>query len=224
MDPSEDNGGGRPVTLTHDADQAAGRAGGAGRGGRDGFAVAALICGLLALIPLALIFGVVALIRIARAGTRGRALAITGLVLAGLWAIGGAAAATALLTHHAKPRPAALPQIFQLHAGQCLNSAPNEISGVHVVHCAKPHDGEVFGTFQVAGAGYPGAAGLQRQASIRCVRLLGRYLNPQLSLSSLTESYVYPDAGAWAAGERTVVCTVRSTAGQITGSVRTLPK
>src|SRR5260370_35133282 len=44
----------------------------------DGFAVASLITGILALIPLAAIFGAVALSRIRRAGARARAPAITG--------------------------------------------------------------------------------------------------------------------------------------------------
>ena len=92
-----------------------------------------------------------------------------------------------------------------------------------VVSCGQPHDAEVFGTFQVAGHRYPGAAAVQQQADQGCAARLSGYLNPQLSLSSLTESYVYPDAGAWAAGERTVVCTVRSASGQLTGSVRAAP-
>ena len=89
-----------------------------------------------------------------------------------------------------------------------------------MVSCNQPHDAEVFGTFPLAGHRYPGAAAVQQQADQGCAARLSGYLNPQLSLSSLTESYVYPDAGAWAAGERTVVCTVRSASGQLTGSVR----
>jgi hypothetical protein len=91
---------------------------------------------------------------------------------------------------------------------------------VQVLPCSQPHTGEVFGTFQVAGHRYPGSAALQREAGRGCVTRLSGYLNPQMSASSLTQSYVYPDRGAWAAGERTVVCTVRSTAGPLTGSVR----
>ena len=35
--------------------------------------------------------------------------------------------------------------------------------------------------------------------------------------------YFYPTPGAWAARERTVVCTVRGTDGKLVGSVRTAP-
>ena len=110
-----------------------------------------------------------------------------------------------------------LPRIFAVHTGQCLNSAPNEMSGVHVVNCASPHDAEVFGTFRVASHRYPGTPALRRDAGLGCASRLSAYLNPELASASLTESYVYPDAGAWAACERTVVCTIRSATGQLTG-------
>jgi len=224
MDQTADHGGGAggaPVAVSQGRGQRGEAAAGPpGRPPTDGFAVATLITGIVPLVPFTLILGVVALIRIARTGARGRVLAITGLILAGLWAIAGAAAAAVLVTHHPPAKPAALPRIFQLHTGQCLNSGLNGMSGVHVLPCSQPHSGEVFGTFQLAGHRYPGSAALQREAGSGCVSRLSGYLNPQLSASSLTESYVYPGAGAWAAGERTVVCTVRSTAGPLTGSVR----
>jgi Septum formation len=224
MGSAADSAGAPPVTLTEGPGQGTGAAGPSRRRApADGFAVATLISAIVPLVPLTLILGTVALIRIARTAARGRALAITGLVLAGLWAIAGAAATAPLVTQHQPARPVTLPKIFRLHTGQCLNISPNGISSVHILPCSRPHDGEVFGTFQVAGRHYPGAASLRQQASNGCVSRLSSYLNPQLSLSSLTESYVYPDAGAWAAGERTVVCTVRSTGGKLTGSVRTAP-
>jgi hypothetical protein len=220
MDPAADHGGGSPVRLSQGRGQQKDAAAAPPGRATDSFAVATLITGIVPLIPFTLVLGVVALIRIARTGARGRGLAITGLVLAGLWAIAGAAAAAVLITQHQPARPVALPRIFQLHTGQCLNSTSNGISGVHVLPCSQPHNGEVFGTFQVAGHRYPGSAALQRQASDGCVSRLSGYLNPQLSASSLSESYIYPDSGAWAAGVRTVVCTVHSMAGPLTGSVR----
>jgi Domain of unknown function (DUF4190)/Septum formation len=188
----------------------------------DGFAVASLIAGILALVPLAVIFGPVALSRIARTGSRGRALAITGLGLGGMWAVAAAVAVAALVTHHPPARPVALPKAFSLRAGECINSAPNG-NAVHVVACGPAHDGEVFATFRVAGQHYPGVAALRQKASQGCGSRLGGYMNPQLS-AMLDESYVYPNSGAWAVGERTVVCTVRGSDGPLIGSVRTAPR
>jgi hypothetical protein len=43
-----------------------------------------------------------------------------------------------------------------------------------------------------------------------------------LATTVLAESYVFPDQGAWNAGERAVICEIRGTAGKLTGSVRGL--
>ena len=186
----------------------------------DGVAVAALVSGIVPAIPVTLVLGPLALIRIGRSGARGRTLAITGLVLAGLWVVAAALVAAAIITRPPPPKPVTLPRVFSLRAGQCLNSGANGISGVQVLSCAQAHEAEVFATFRLPGSRYPGAAAVQQSARQGCVSRLSGYLNPELSATSLAQSYVYPDAGAWSAGERTVVCTVRSTSGPLVGSVR----
>jgi hypothetical protein len=189
----------------------------------DGVAVAAFVSGLVPAIPVTLVLGPIALIRIGRSGARGRALAITGLVLAGLWTVAAAIVAAAIITRPPPPKPVTLPPVFSLRAGECLNSGPNGISGLQVISCSQAHGAEVFATFRVAGSHYPGATAVQQQARQGCASRLSGYLNPQLSAASLTQSFVYPDAGAWSAGERTVVCTVHSTSGPLVGSVRSAP-
>jgi len=197
---------------------------GAPRRTTDGVAVAALVSGIIpAIIPVTLVLGPLALIRVGRSGARGRALAITGMVLAGLWIVAGAIVAAAIITRPPPPKPVTLPPVFSLRAGQCVDSGAGGISGVHVVSCGQAHDAEVFATFRVAGSRYPGAAALQQRAGQGCVTRLAGYLNPQLPADSLAQSYIYPGAGAWSAGERTVVCTVRSTSGPLVGSVRAAP-
>ena len=185
--------------------------------------MAALVSGIVPAIPVTLVLGPLALIRVGRSGARGRALAITGLVLAGLWTVTAAVVAAAVITRPPPPKPVTLPPVFSLRAGECLDSGTNGISGVHVLGCAQAHDAEVFATFQLAGSRYPGAAALQHSARQGCVSRLGGYLNPELPATSLAQSFVYPGAGAWSAGERTVVCTVRSTSGPLVGSVRAAP-
>lgn len=189
----------------------------------DGVAVATLVSGLVPAVPVTLVLGPLALIRIGRSGARGRALAITGLVLAGLWTVAAAIMAAAIITKPPPPKPVTLPRVFSLRPGECLTSGANGISGLQVLSCSQAHGAEVFATFQAAGSPYPGAAALQQQAREGCASRLSGYLNPQLSAASLAQSFVYPDAGAWSAGERTVVCTVRSTSGPLVGSVRSGP-
>jgi Septum formation len=134
----------------------------------------------------------------------------------------GAFAAALLLQqrHHAPPR--ALPPVFRLQVGQCVNSRQGGISSPTVVPCAQPHDAEVYARFALAGHNWPGSAAIGAQARRGCTARLGGYLNPQLATSVLAESYVFPDQGAWNAGERAIICEIRSTAGKLTGSVRGL--
>ena len=135
--------------------------------------------------------------------------------------VAAGAGVAALLTHgfHSKTtvkyRQAA---IFSVRTGNCIDLTASGTT-VHVVSCTDPHDAEIFGTFQLSGA-WPGDSSARQQAASGCETRLGGYLNPQLATSGLTQSYVYPGQQAWAAGQRTVVCEVRSTSGQLNSSVR----
>ncbi len=137
--------------------------------------------------------------------------------------IGLGAFATVLLLHgrpHA-PLPA-LPSVFRLRVGDCVNSGSDGISSPTVVPCGQSHDAEVYARFALAGHSWPGSAAIGAQARQGCTARLGSYLNPQLATTVLAESYVFPDQGAWNAGERAVICEIRSTTGKLTGSVRGL--
>jgi len=136
-----------------------------------------------------------------------------------------AAGLTALATHWPKPRPPVHPlralrgTVFGLHAGQCIDTAPNGIGHARAVSCAQPHDAEIYATYLLADRRWPGTAATGRQARQGCQPKLSAYLNPQLA-ASLALSYAYPDQGAWSLGERTVVCEVRGADGKLSGSVR----
>jgi hypothetical protein len=154
-------------------------------------------------------------------GRNVRPLAVIGTI-AGIIALAGAAVGVlAVITHGFRPkavvtyRPAA---VFGLRAGECVNSPPNGLS-VTVRSCTGPHDAEVFATFTLPGSAWPGGTAVAQQAGSGCQSRLVGYLNPQLTAATLTQEYVYPDRAAWQGGERTVVCEVRASQGQLTGSV-----
>ena len=149
-------------------------------------------------------------------------LAVAGTILGILALVGVAVGVLAVITHGFRPktvityRPAA---VFGLRPGECINSAGNGLS-VTVRSCATPHDAEVFATFSLPAGTWPGASAVQQEAGNGCASRLSGYLNPQLATAALNQEYVYPNQAAWQAGERTVVCEVRSVSGQLTGSVR----
>ena len=148
-------------------------------------------------------------------------LAVVGIILGVIALVGVAVGVLAVVTHGFRPktvityRPAA---VFGLRPGQCVNSGANALA-VTVLSCATPHDAEVFATFSLPAAAWPGASAVQQDAGNGCASRFGSYLNPQLATADLTQEYVYPNQAAWQAGERTVVCEVRAVSGQLTGSV-----
>ena len=160
----------------------------------------------------------------ARPRRRGKRLLIILFAMSIAVAVAAAAVTAVLLTHRThRPHTAAHPlraTVFGLRPGQCFNSLPNGIAGAHAVPCAQPHDGEIYGTFRMAGRDWPGSAVVASQARLGCQARLAGYLNPQLDTSDLTDSYAYPNQGAWAAGEHSVICEIRGTQGKLTGSVR----
>lgn len=186
-------------------------------------AVASLVSGLLALLPLALGFGIAALVTIRRTGRRGYRMAVTGIYAAWIWVL--VAAAVVILAHfthgfrsrvevHYQPAAA-----YSLRPGNCLNGDPNGGSFT-VVSCSSAHQAEVYGRFSLAGRTYPGTAAVHDRVAHGCASLLTAYVNPQLASISFNQVYVYPDHQAWSAGERTVICTVQFTSGAMSGSIR----
>jgi hypothetical protein len=149
-------------------------------------------------------------------------LAVAGIILGILALVGVAVGVLAVVTHGFRPktvityRPAA---VFGLRPGQCIDSGGNGLTFT-VLSCAAPHDAEVFATFSLPAAPWPGASAVQQDAGNGCASRLASYLNPQLATAALTQEYVYPNQAAWQADERTVVCEVRAESGQLTGSVR----
>ncbi len=149
-------------------------------------------------------------------------LAVVGVIFGFIALVAVAAGVLAVVTHgfHRKTvvtyRPAA---VFALRPGECLDSGTSGLSFT-LLACSKPHDAEVFARFALTGSSWPGSTAVQQEAGNGCADRLGGYLNPQLASAGLAQEYIYPDQSAWHAGERTVVCEVRSPTGPLTGSVR----
>jgi hypothetical protein len=147
------------------------------------------------------------------------ALIALGFLAAAAAIIGGAIAIVGSLTHGFK-KPVVIhytkSAIFSLKTGQCIDPAGQTAT---IVSCSAPHDAEVFARFELPGSKWPGTKAVGAAASSGCSSRLSGYLNPQLAIS-LTSTYIYPDSVAWQAGTRTVICEVRATSGQLTGSVQ----
>jgi Septum formation len=184
-------------------------------------AILSLVTGLVALVPVAVASGIAALVGIRRTGRGGHGMATAGLFLSAAWIIIAAAIGTVGIVTHGFNKPVTIKYreaaVFSLREGDCVDSPNAQL--VSILPCSTPHQAEVFATFALPASHWPGTAAVATEASSGCGSRLDGYLNPQLAIS-LTQSYVYPNQVAWTAGTRTVVCEVRASSGQLTGSVR----
>ena len=148
-----------------------------------------------------------------------RLLLALGFVLLALAIVGGAVAIVGSVTHGFK-KPVKVTYtkspVFSLKTGDCIDPQGQSYT---LIQCDSPHKAEVYATFNLTGTAWPGSTAVAAAASSGCATRLTGYLNPQLAVS-LASTYVYPDATAWQAGTRTVICEVRAATGQLTGSVR----
>ncbi|MGE3287447.1 MAG: septum formation family protein [Pseudonocardia sp.] len=184
--------------------------------GTDGFAIAALILGVLGGVLLSVIFAFVALGRIRRNGTGGRGLAIAGLVLSGLWVVGlGVVITVAVLSgadRGAGGEVVAAGDVSasDLRVGDCIVDVRETTSllTVPVAPCTTPHQGEVVAVFDLPEGPYPAAAELNATVETRCSTEVAAYAPSAAADPALQLFYIYPLEANWSRGDRETVCIV----------------
>ncbi|WP_051710078.1 DUF4190 domain-containing protein [Streptomyces sp. NRRL S-350] len=208
----------------------------------NGFAIGSLVTGLVLVAPLALVFGIVALVQINRRKERGFGMAVTGLVLgtigtlllALLLGAGDFGSARPGRFGQAPHAPAGSVHWSALKAGDCYSSPEGgSVTGgdgdetvywVRRVACSEPHHGEVAGTagLPVSNGPYPGEGEVRESAVQLCRKVLDDYALDQWAVpDGMGDVYLYPTAVNWAAGERYVTCGFEDREDQHRGTVRT---
>ncbi|MFE9447015.1 DUF4190 domain-containing protein [Streptomyces sp. NPDC006739] len=197
----------------------------------NGLAIASLVLGILCCLPgVGLVLGLIALGRIGKRGERGRAMAVTGVVLSGaglaLWVLFFASGGPAAFWHGFKQGARDRASI-SLVKGECFDAPGGALSGetygVGKVSCRGPHDAEVFASFRMEGGGYPGDASVARTADRRCYGLRDSYAMDGWALpGDVDVYYLTPTRGSWSAGDREVTCVFGSSTqgAKLTGSLR----
>ncbi|QIS13836.1 septum formation family protein [Nocardia arthritidis] len=199
-------------------------------GGIDGFAVAALIFGLLGGCLLAVPFAIVALARLGARGGRGRLLAIGGLVASAVWAVLVAVAiAAGWLRGPIAGRPVAAPLPSSVHGNAIASNdlrVGDCVDGVHIGHidtvtvlsCTAPHDAEVIGDPELPDAPWPGADVVAEQAHQVCRAELDDILRTSPRVAGYSLITLSPDSEIGWLQSRRIVCAVHDPAGgKLTG-------
>ncbi|MEV5831952.1 septum formation family protein [Spirillospora sp. NPDC052242] len=182
-----------------------------------GLAVTALVTGLVGLVPLALGFGIAALVHRRRKTRTGKSFAIVGIAAAAAWS----AAVSVLL-------PVAVETVFTperdasgsisesgttafsaLRKGDCFTDydSTERLRLVRAVPCAEPHTGEVVMHTALPDGPWPGEDRAQRAAHVVCGREIGRLRKSPLypALKPYTE---VPNNVGWKTGRRKTICAV----------------
>ncbi|MBD8059303.1 DUF4190 domain-containing protein [Cellulomonas sp. JH27-2] len=171
-----------------------------------------MVTGLLALGPVALVLGLVARRRIASRSTRGRGLAVAGIVLGILGTLAWAAillvvvltdrTTSPLPTDVSAPRDA---HVAQLVVGNCLADLPpdGDVDTVRVVPCADEHAASVVSEYRFGDdAVWPGQAGADTRVAQACV------LSSDEQKAGDEVVTWAPTHDGWASGDRTGLCLV----------------
>ncbi|MFJ6618298.1 DUF4190 domain-containing protein [Kitasatospora sp. NPDC091335] len=207
----------------------------------NGFAVGSLVTGLLLVAPVALVFGILALVQINRRKEGGSGMAVTGLVLGTIGTVllalllGAADFGSARAGRFGQAqKPPGSVHWSDLKTGDCYDSpggvpAPGgdgdeTVSWVHRVPCAEPHNGEVAGTVEIPGGDgpYPGESEARESAARLCRKVLDEYALDQWALpDGMDDVYLYPTAQNWKSGERYVTCGFEDYEDRHRGTVRT---
>ncbi|MPY64260.1 DUF4190 domain-containing protein, partial [Streptomyces spongiae] len=198
----------------------------------NGFAIAALVTGILCCLPfVGLVLGIVALAQIRRKGERGKGMAVSGIVLSSIGTLlmtvflvtGGAAAFWDGFQEAARENGST----FSVEKGECFDAPNGSLEGyaydVDTVPCSDEHDAEVIANFRMPEGDYPGDDELTDTADEKCYDLADSYAMDTWALPANADVYYFtPTRQSWGAGDREVTCMFGSTDEKtgLTGSLR----
>ncbi|VEG51466.1 peptidyl-prolyl cis-trans isomerase [Mycolicibacterium aurum] len=163
------------------------------------WAIVSLIFGLIGGVLIGWVCGVVGLKK-AKEYQSGRGLAIAGIVLSTLWAIGLVIVVTLAVTSDTVTAT-------NVAVGDCLAEIPDgeRVLTVTTIGCDQPHAGEVFAVLTMPDGDFPGQAAIEAYHE-KCSPELAEY-SPESLLDDQVQLYVlYPTAETWENGDRSVTC------------------
>jgi hypothetical protein len=114
--------------------------------------------------------------------------------------------------------------IFTLAAGECFDDGDTkagEVSSLPIVDCSKPHDNEIFATFELPDDEFPGQAVLQLSGNEDCIDRFSDWAGIGYAESALIVFPITPTSSSWGTtGDREVACVVYdSSLEKLTGSM-----
>jgi hypothetical protein len=173
--------------------------------GTNWWAVISLIFGLIGGVLISVVCGIVGLNR-AKRGQGGRGMAIAGLVLSAIWAVGIVVLVAALLIFDKGTVSA-----NEVKAGDCLKELPASglVITVDTAPCSEPHTGEIFSVMTMPEGDFPGTFAIEEYQN-KCAPELADYSPEAAEDPGVGLFVLFPSEDSWAQGDRTVTCVATS--------------
>lgn len=180
-------------------------------------AVAALVTGVLAIVPVAVGLALAALRQLRKRDEEGVGLAVGGILASGLWTLLVALIAVILIKGDFSfyGREGDLGDVASQEVGACLDEQPAEVTD-----CSTPHDLEVFATAQLTEQPWPGTSAVDSDADELCYDAFEGYVGVAQEDSDYDYTFFAPSKREWAEGRRTVVCVITPADDYLVGSVK----
>lgn len=185
--------------------------------GTNGFAIAALVLGILGIVLISVPFAIVALVQIPRRHQRGRGLAVGGLAVSGFWILVLVVVAVVvgvMIDDHVP--------LADARVGDCVAdlTESTRLFTLPVVPCEEPHIGEVYALFDLSLEEWPGEDVVFAEAEEGCVNELAAYSMTAYNDVTVEIYYVHPTQATWRRGDREVICVTDYQDGPRTGPLR----
>ena len=198
--------------------------------GTNGFAIAGFVLSLPGIVPLAVIFSIIGLVKARAAHQKGKGLAIAGLVISAVWVLVAVLGVAAFLSGRADRdasgaivKPGTV-DVLSLRVGDCVQlptASTFDTTKLPAVPCSQLHDGEVYvvGLLGLTGS-YPGEAAVTKAAQEVCGAAFEQFVGISYDQSSIDVTYLFPRQREWQLGDRGVTCILTPRTGQVTGTLK----
>jgi len=198
--------------------------------GTNGFAIAGFVLSLPGMVPLAVIFSIIGLVKARAAHQKGKGLAIAGLVISAVWVLVVVLGVAAFLSGRADRdasgavvKPGTV-DVLSLRVGDCVQLPTDstfDTAKLPAVPCSQLHDGEVYvvGSLGLTGT-YPGEAVVTKAAQEVCGAAFEPFVGTSYDQSSIDVTYLFPRQREWQLGDRGVTCILTPRTGQVTGTLK----
>jgi hypothetical protein len=179
-------------------------------------AIASLVTGVLALVPVAIGLAIAALVQIRKRDEKGSGLAYGGIGASLGWLLLIAGVALLAMSNvFSYTREGDLKDIASQEIGTCVNEVPSEVAD-----CSTPHDFEVYYTGSVPNPQWPGEHDLDNTADDICYEAFEGYVGASYEDSDYDYAFFAPSEAEWRQGQHVIVCVVTPLGEYLVGTVK----